>query len=967
MRKLEFIFFSFTAFLFIIATLVISSPQRSEAAYCAGSITCHISRDECRLQPPLSGSCNPGEPNCSCSSVCGPQTQTDSCSGFSQGLCSDSSWWITYCNTGCPGSGALYGSTCNWQVGTCSVDSQCGSCSACCDPGNGPNYCRTDGKTCGGVTIPGCGATPTPTPVSATCPGTCGTAVSPATGSSCGASGWTWQWTGGSGAASGCPTNPNTYCYSCNYTGVTSAPTSTPAPTPTTGACTVTSPNCGGATCCSPDVCLGDGSGAEWCGPDPWAGVGGGDPVCIASGGVCCESCSDFCCAGYCAGSSGFTLGTCQDIPACSGCTFWNGSGCQSADWLCGGGQVCSGGVCVDPTYNIWGRVFIDVNGDRVQNCSGSCDNGAGDELTYSGATVRRVGPGGTPSAISGSSGYQFYSVPAGSYNITLTVPADYRMTTSNPFPATVGPDVWNAHFGIQLVPPPVCVPAAVSPGSSTVNPGASTTLTVTSCTNVENPDDSVFPPPFSWDPDTGGNSPAPTIGGQTDTPTSSTTTWTAPSCPASTTVYTPQVTVAGPGGTTNYSTSVTVPGTFNIGVNVRNVSSASSCLPTDGTAYSSGGAGATINVTNTSGSYSINQNQVTTTAVPGAQFTCLPPNINYQVSLQSIPGYSIVRVNNNGTQVSPGSSPVSITNLNSSRTVTFCIAPIDPWFQTTTGDVRFLNLSNPVPAGLYGSSDPTFPGIFYSSDSNASFGLAGNASSSVRQWVINNEYSYNANTENKNGGMSYDFYKNKALQDGVRIRDISSGILDWGQIDPDSTGSIDGGGSGVYEANGDIRINSSPPASIFNNTNKSRVVILTSENVTIDAPISIPAGQGLLIVAAKGNITISDTIGTSTLNSTTSSLDGFYTAQGSIVLNSVDNTCETGVSDLRLNVGGALIANSLKPFSTSGAGSIQNHRSLCINNLLYPPLYVAQRADFLTQLTDFYKTSYTKWKEVNP
>jgi len=90
------------------------------------------------------------------------------------------------------------------------------------------------------------------------------------------------------------------------------------------------------------------------------------------------------------------------------------------------------------------------------------------------------------------------------------------------------------------------------------------------------------------------------------------------------------------------------------------------------------------------------------------------------------------------------------------------------------------------------------------------------------------------------------------------------------------------------------------------------------------------------------------------------------FRAQGSIIIDG--DSCSDGTtSDLRINIGGALVANSLKPFATTGTGTVQNRRSLCTNNLLYPSLYIGSRPDFLTQLTDFYKISYTKWQEVNP
>ena len=379
-------------------------------------------------------------------------------------------------------------------------------------------------------------------------------------------------------------------------------------------------------------------------------------------------------------------------------------------------------------------------------------------------------------------------------------------------------------------------------------------------------------------------------------------------------------------------------------------------CNSSIGVAYvGPGNTGATLNITNGS---TVNSNQTTNPATGVTSFTCLPNSTSYQLTLQVPSGYSVI-----GTNLTPDSSSALGSNglsftATQTDTATFCIAPINPWFQTSQGNVRFLNLSNPVPSGLYGSTDVSYPGIFYSSDSNANLGVG---SASTKNWVINNEYSYNANTENRNGGMSYDFYKSKTKQDGVTCPTdatkstctLTPGVLDQSQIT----------GSAVYESAGDLTIN------LYQHVNGRRVVILVNGNVTINSnTIAIPQNQGVFIVAAKGNITIANTVGTATLNSTLSGIDGYYTAQGSIILDTLATSCSNGAtSDLRLNVGGVLVANSLKPFSTTGTGTIQNKRSLCTNNLLYPSLYISSRPDFLTQLTDFYKTSYTKWQEVNP
>jgi len=389
------------------------------------------------------------------------------------------------------------------------------------------------------------------------------------------------------------------------------------------------------------------------------------------------------------------------------------------------------------------------------------------------------------------------------------------------------------------------------------------------------------------------------------------------------------------------------------VSANVRSVASVGACDSSSGSAYNNGsGIGANLNITGNGGA--VNQNQTSDSSTGVGSFSCLPGGANYQVTLAVPSGYSVVGIAGGAAS---GSNGITVSGLSSNTSVTFCIAPLNPWFQTTQGDVRFFNLSNPVPAGLKGSTDPTYPGIFYSSNSTANFG-SGTASS--QNWAVNNEYSYNADTQNRNGGMSYDFYLSKVKQDGITCPTdaskstcpLTSGPFDQAEIK----------GSGVYESPGDLTISN------YTHVNGRRVVILVNGNVTITTnSLLIPQGKGnIFIVAAKGNITIAKTVGTATLTSNVSGLDGYYTAQGSIILDG-DKCLDGTTEDLRINIGGALVANSLKPFSTTGTGTIQNKRSLCTNNLLYPSLYISSRPDFLTQLTDFYKTSYTKWQQVNP
>jgi hypothetical protein len=320
--------------------------------------------------------------------------------------------------------------------------------------------------------------------------------------------------------------------------------------------------------------------------------------------------------------------------------------------------------------------------------------------------------------------------------------------------------------------------------------------------------------------------------------------------------------------------------------------------------------------------------------------FACLP-NGNYTVSLGLPAGY----------QMSTGdtSQATSITDGIKNRDIRFCIANWEPWYQTTQGDVRMRGIVNPIPAGFVGSTDATSPSVFFSTQYSADVNAGG--SLSAKNWLVNREYVYNSLTRNRNGIVTYSFYKSRARQEGIPITELTSGILDNNNAEVLE--------NGVYEWTGDMVIDGYSHIA-------ERAVILVNGNVTINSEISVPVGS-LLIVAASGNITVASTVGHASpnFNTTVPNLEGIYSAEGDIVLQGGD--CAGGVPDERLNVAGALIANAQKPFASAGGGAVQNQRSLCVNDDLYPSLYVSTRPDFLTKLTDFYKVSYTKWREVRP
>jgi hypothetical protein len=1051
---------AFTLFIFFFS--ILNTNNLHAAPVCGGTFSCNRIQNTC-LWSNGGGICPQGATDpilgtCFCQMSCAGGTDGPwNCSGSS---CPDQS---ILCSELC--GLASYG--CFQQNDACTVDSQCGANSRCCNGGSGPNTCTSTCYDCAGNYI--CAAptaTPPPAPT-ATPPPTVCTVTTTYCGSACVGCGVTSD-----NYLDTCGNCVQTAQYTGNWCGAPCGPTSTPAaPTPTTGGSTPvpTVPvGCGsgslcGSTCCgatdvcmSPDVCVPTVGGCLFgvnphstcqnfaCTPTNSCGISNcstnndctcGDNICQSheSTSTCPSDCSntldgrvfidsdnngvyqtaDTVCP---VSSSTFNPTTVSDCTfsgysvcgnfsgATSLCYDDNGSsGLTSSDEFCppnltiaqcqaNGFNVCSAGP-----YGC----FDDNNSNGTYQSTG--DTG------ISNPTLSLVPNNYGNLSTTATGRYTFSTVPIGNHTLTLSVPAGYVTSVTNPVILPMIADT-TYNFPLTIAPtPPICVPGSISQApSGTVDPGESVTLSVTSCGGIPTPTPTPPPgstptptpttgagptptptsPPFDWNPPTGPTPQCsdsadndsdgtidtldpgchtdgdPTNPGTyepgddsetnpsntcqdagtstpTNTSTSSTITWTAPSCPSVQLICQPQVvlTSATGGLTTTYTTNITVPATYTITTNVRSVPDATSCLPTSGTGYS----GANINTTNGS---TVNTNQ--TTNISGVStFSCLP-NGNYQVTVSPPSGYSVVGTNG-GTSTT--SNTINITPLNGNSTLTYCIAPINPWFQTDFGDVRYSSLINPIPPDEFGSSDANFPGIFYSSESVTSpFGVG---TVSPRGWFINGEFNYNSDTENRNGGMSYDFYKSKASFDQEDI--VGTGVYE--------VRGIEDGGSGNLTI------------SDYNPQPGQRIVILVPGNVIIDDnEIEIGVGTGLFILAVKGNITISEGVGTpdpinaTTLAQTTTQLDGYYTAQGSIVLESRGNSCADGTtSDRRLNIGGALVANSLKPFSTSGIGTVQNNRSLCLENLNNPSLYVTSRPDFLTQMTDFYKISYSKWSEINP
>ncbi len=986
--------------LFGLATLLFFPTKIFATSVCGGTITCHQIVQQCvntvTGQP---CTCFIGELNCNDTPmiICnGTPPRTDPCSNFDQASCTDPANWISYCDTGCTQVGAFISATCNWQADACQAAGNCPSFpnQTCC--AGSPNYCSTVGFDCAGNPL---GPTPTPTPALIPCNGTCATSINPgACTTSTGQPGF-YQWDGNPSGSTTCQTNPNTYCYNCVAAGG-----ATPTPTPIAGAtATPTPPGVGGG------------------------GGGGCDTTALVVCGVCQLPPPPICSG--CQSTNGCHTECIDNSALCPVGTVCAGASCVTpTPGGCGGGD-CPATPTPTPaaTYTISGTVYVDTDSNGIQGAGESGYNGAtvtvtgrGNRVTnlagaysflgvpagtyavtltvpptYTATTsnpaTRTVGPNATANFgivktpecsdridndgnglidcadpgchTDGNAGNPASCDPIDPFeppdcSDTVDNDTDTRIDCSDPDchtngivdscpgtpTPTVGPGTPTPTPGSSYDPtdpseipdPPVC-PGGLSANPSTVGSGSHSTLTVSGCTSTE-PPTYTWPPPETVPP--GGN------GGSTNNVDNPTTTYTAPPNVCSDITVSQSVVVSNSGGGNTYSTNITVTPKNILSGGVFEDTGGNNCA-SGATAYGTGAVVTVYNGGNPTGSDTADGTGsylITDTTACGSKTAVL----------SSVAGYTLraVRFDAGAWSTSAFTGyTYGPFNFSSDHTLDFCVSNVFQWFQTTTGDVRMNALTNRVPAGQFASDDITNPSVFYSSSFTSNFG---SGEVSTKGWKVDDEYSYEEDSRNRNGTTSYSFYTSRVNQKGLQVSEIpgcspgscSTGILNLA--------------TGVYKHDGDLEITS------YSHSSGAHVLILVNGNLTIKSDISVSASNAnLLIIAAKGNITIDKSVGTTDPTSKTTHLSGIFTAEGTITADGDD--CPSGVSDKRLNVAGALVANSGKPFTVGGSGSFTNNRSLCLADRTNPSVYVTPRYDFITQLTDFYKTPYTRWREVAP
>lgn len=157
------------------------------------------------------------------------------------------------------------------------------------------------------------------------------------------------------------------------------------------------------------------------------------------------------------------------------------------------------------------------------------------------------------------------------------------------------------------------------------------------------------------------------------------------------------------------------------------------------------------------------------------------------------------------------------------------------------------------------------------------------------------------------------------------------------------------------------------------------------ASSLTLETKILTPNGSSATFTTSK-DIYVDPAVGESDITSTAGDLEGFFSADGSFIIESgysADNRCTDsgGTKDLRLNIIGSVIVNAGK-----GGGTFTNNRDLCAGDLSCPT-YTTGLGDgggngggnsgdtngtqlgltYILNAPDLIKHKNTFWQEVAP
>lgn len=322
--------------------------------------------------------------------------------------------------------------------------------------------------------------------------------------------------------------------------------------------------------------------------------------------------------------------------------------------------------------------------------------------------------------------------------------------------------------------------------------------------------------------------------------------------------------------------------------------------------------------------------------------YISLPAGYYMTSPLNGPPSSFVVTVGNN---CNVNGSPGATCNAGNITNVNFGITNTHPWLQADCGDIREDNgITDLLPAGasalISTPSCPTSSGLPFTGNTNPNFGSG--QSSTANQLVGGIVYP-EVYSQSSTFDTSYTSLLGKAQSSGVATANLASVCTLSNCTLPANLPH------GIYVATGNVNLNA------YTFPANQNYIILVNGNLTINGKISVPIGSTALF-STSSNITISPNVGT-TANVTTSSLDGWYIAGGSFILPSAGNC-----SDIRLNIGGSVIVNSM-----GTGGTFQNNRDLCGGDTTDPTISFVPRLDMVLNTPEFLKKEQTLSQEVAP
>ncbi len=249
----------------------------------------------------------------------------------------------------------------------------------------------------------------------------------------------------------------------------------------------------------------------------------------------------------------------------------------------------------------------------------------------------------------------------------------------------------------------------------------------------------------------------------------------------------------------------------------------------------------------------------------------------------------------------------------------------------------------DPTYASLAGTGG--YPGIIFAGSSDYSFCSDPGGCperSSVTGWVVGGSVYPERYAPVDSGGRlktSYEYISSRVLEAGITpvvITELTSGLE-----------------NGVYKVSGNL----DTPSGTYTFTVDKDYLFLIEGDLNINGNIKVPVGSTATFVV-RGNIIVNEGVGQLDYNSTTTNIEGLYSAGSRFVLNGTGD-CAT---ERRLNMAGNLVINA----GLSG-GTFQNERDLCEGNSTCPVFSITERPDFILNAPELIKHSTYIWQEVAP